>query len=688
MTHNPRFSSLWLLGALLWPAMGWSLGLGSGPSSVSLGQPLDFRVPVRLQPSEVLEPECVRAEVRVGDGILLPSTLDVGSAPGAGSIRVLTVQRIDEPIVTVTLTAGCLAPIRRQYVVMADPPGLGLPAQAAAPLAVTESAALGSGSPGLSAAAGSPIEEGRAVLRAVAPGASAPASSRVAAARPPASATTPSAAAARPRAARPATEPRRRASAPANAAAPAGRPRLQLDPEVPPAVATTVQPAAIQEALAAVADAASAARAAAAAASASALRIAELEKAVEESRRQALASQSEVLRLRTELAKRSAAGSSLPPWLWPMVALLFFAGVAVAWLLWRLRGMQRTQELAWARASALVASELASVQGTGAASVGATTVAGADGPSTTPGAGPRTAPATLAVAAGGSRGAVVPPRSASAPADAPSFSLSSLDQLTSIPPAPTLAGDPFPEVPTERTIAVTGSRTRPLPPGSVFGDGPRDVTIEELIDVDQQAEFFLALGQDQSAIDVLVSHLRSTGGASPLTYLKLLEIYRRVGDQAAYDRTRVRFNQRYNAYAPEWGEDLSAGRTLEDHADVVRRLQHAWTRPLDAMAELESLLFRKVDGELFELQAYRDLLFLYAMARDRLDREEGDPDRVDLLLPLDARAPRVGAVGDARATAEIPPEDRPTAPLELDLDLTPPPRTQDSIFEPPRSGSG
>ena len=687
MTHNPRFSSLWLAGALLWPAMGWSLGLGSGPSSVALGQPLDFRVPVRLEPSEVLEPECVRAEVRVGDGIPLPATLDVGSAPGAGSIRVLTRQRIDEPIVTVTLTAGCLAPVRRQYVVMADPPGLGMPAQAAAPLPVTEPAAAGSGpTSALPAAAGSPIEEGRAVLRAVAPGASAPAASGSAAAPPRASATATSSATARPRAARPATEPRRRASA--NAAAPAGRPRLQLDPEVPPAVATTVQPAAIQEALAAVADAASAARAAAAAASASALRITELEKAVEESRRQALASQAEVLRLRTELAKRSAAGSSLPPWLWPMVALLFFAGVAVAWLLWRLRGMQRTQELAWARASALVASELASVQGTGAASVGAATVAGADGPSTTPGAGPRTAPATLAVAAGGAQGSVVPPRSASVAVAAPSFSLSSLDQLTSIPPSPTLAGDPFPELPTERTSAVTASRTRPLSPSSVFGEGPRDVTIEELIDVDQQAEFFLALGQDQSAIDVLVSHLRSTGGASPLTYLKLLEIYRRVGDQAAYDRTRVRFNQRYNAYAPEWGEDLSAGRTLEDHADVVRRLQDAWTRPLDAMAELESLLFRKVDGELFELQAYRDLLFLYAMARDRLDREEGDPDRVDLLLPLDARAPRVGAVGDARATAEIPPEDRPTAPLELDLDLTPPPRTQDSIFEPPRSGSG
>jgi hypothetical protein len=52
------------------------------------------------------------------------------------------------------------------------------------------------------------------------------------------------------------------------------------------------------------------------------------------------------------------------------------------------------------------------------------------------------------------------------------------------------------------------------------------------------------------------------------------------------------------------------------------------------MAELEALLFRKSRGELFDLPAYREVLFLYALARDLLDRAAVDTGSVDLLLPL------------------------------------------------------
>ena len=60
------------------------------------------------------------------------------------------------------------------------------------------------------------------------------------------------------------------------------------------------------------------------------------------------------------------------------------------------------------------------------------------------------------------------------------------------------------------------------------------------------------------------------------------------------------------------------------------------------MAELEALLFRKSRGDLFDLPAYREVLFLYAMARDLLDREAGGSGNVDLLLPLAGD----GAFGD------------------------------------------
>ncbi|OYU75357.1 MAG: hypothetical protein CFE45_32915, partial [Burkholderiales bacterium PBB5] len=83
------------------------------------------------------------------------------------------------------------------------------------------------------------------------------------------------------------------------------------------------------------------------------------------------------------------------------------------------------------------------------------------------------------------------------------------------------------------------------------GVPPRPVSVEELLDLDQQVEFFRVLGQEQSAVDLLLSHVRSTGGISALPYFKLLEIYRHQGDEEAYERTRERFNQRFNAHAPD-----------------------------------------------------------------------------------------------------------------------------------------
>lgn len=151
-----------------------------------------------------------------------------------------------------------------------------------------------------------------------------------------------------------------------------------------------------------------------------------------------------------------------------------------------------------------------------------------------------------------------------------------------------------------------------------FGTGapPRPVSVEELLDLDQQVEFFLALGQAQSAIDLLLGHVRSTGGTNALPYFKLLEIYRDQGDEEAFERTRERFNQRFNALAPDWTGDLAGGRLLEDYAEVVERLQRAWPQPAQALAELESLLLRRADLEPFDLPAYRDVLMLHALLRE------------------------------------------------------------------------
>jgi hypothetical protein len=222
--------------------------------------------------------------------------------------------------------------------------------------------------------------------------------------------------------------------------------------------------------------------------------------------------------------------------------------------------------------------------------------------------------------------------------------------------------------------------TAVLPASALVEDAlTRPVSVDELIDLEQQAEFFVVLGEEDAAVDLLMAHLRSSGGTSPLPYLRLLEIYRRCGNREAYERMRKRFGQRFNAVAPHWDADPDQGRDLQDYPAVLAALQAGWSQPLDAMAELENLLFRKRSGDLFDLPAYRDVLTLFSVARD-LHRLEAQPvPDVDVLLPLagggELSLGPTPSIFDnllpANADAEQAREDRPTAPVDLDLSEAP-----------------
>ncbi|MBI3153789.1 MAG: hypothetical protein HYZ20_00105, partial [Burkholderiales bacterium] len=229
----------------------------------------------------------------------------------------------------------------------------------------------------------------------------------------------------------------------------------------------------------------------------------------------------------------------------------------------------------------------------------------------------------------------------------------------------TYVDEPAPTAVT-RSGSAAAAPVRPIESAPTAALAAHAVSTEELIDLEQQAEFFIVLGQDDAAVDLLMAHLRDSAGASPLPYLKLMEIYRRLGDDAAYRRTQERFNQRFNARAPDWGAREHTGRGLESYPVVVAGLQRAWAEPIDAMAELEALLFRRGGGQVFDLEAYRDLLFLYGIAREAHEsraRDSGATGMVDVLLPLDtAPAELEGPARAARRAAS-------TQPMTLDVDL-------------------
>ena len=98
----------------------------------------------------------------------------------------------------------------------------------------------------------------------------------------------------------------------------------------------------------------------------------------------------------------------------------------------------------------------------------------------------------------------------------------------------------------------------------------------------------------------------------------------------------------------------------------------AWRLPSQASDLLEMLLFRR-DGSqgAFDLRAYEELLFLYALARDLVEHDRG-ADGVDLLLPLDT-----GSEPPAIVHAEVTrsPARREEQAVDVDLDLGTPPKT-------------
>lgn len=621
-------------------------GLGAGAAGAVLGQPLDYAVQVRLDPGEPLSAECVLAEVMSGDRRVPPPlvrTLVEMTGPESARIRVLTQPSIDEPVVSVQLSVGCSSKISRRYVVLADPP-LNAPASASS----VAPAFAASPPPAEPVAAPAPA--------AVTPSVTAPQSSGGDAAALAGAAATSGAASpvAKPRPT-PKAERRLAAAAPRQPKAPRAVPdqqpvaRLKLDPAE--AAVRRTEALAVEQAMAAVEQAASAARAAASAASASAERVAVLERTVEQLRAEAKSSGEQAAQMRSRLQ----AAENSNNWTWPLLGLAGALSALAAWLAWRLGRANTARQQGWHAATV-------EEPRTAVPTMQPLTEQLASRPATAP--VPFVTSAAVATQAA--------PVAVSRPKAAPAWP----------PPAPAVAWPPpatsiLPHDPTE-PVDTGMMRTQPLPPQALPDAGAaRDVTIEELIDLEQQAEFFIVLGQDESAIDLLVEHLRSTGGGSPLPYLKLLEIHHRRNDHEAYERMRSRFNHRFNAYAPEWGVDLTHGRALDDYPGVIPRLQQVWSRPLDAMAELEALLFRKSRGELFDLPAYREVLFLYSLARDLLDRSSADSGNVDLLLPMSdgtefgstSPAPYLGLERDAFKDTQAP-EDLPTAPVDFDLTST------------------
>lgn len=103
-----------------------ALSLGNSRSVVVLGSPIDLTFEVQPDPGVDLASSCISAQLVSGDVPISPSQVRVAPLPEvaghSSAVRVQAYTIAREPVLTATITAGCMGRVSRTYTFLAELP--------------------------------------------------------------------------------------------------------------------------------------------------------------------------------------------------------------------------------------------------------------------------------------------------------------------------------------------------------------------------------------------------------------------------------------------------------------------------------------------------------------------------------------------------------------------------------------
>lgn len=624
---------IWIGSILLSTAVGSTAAtLGRYSGAVLIGRPLDVRVQALVGPDEDVASLCMQADVFFGDAQLAPSSVRTStqrSAPDAeASVRIQTTVAVNEPLVSVVVRVGCVSAFSRRFVLLADP--LSEPAVVAGPQQSTPVAPanLATLRPLPALAPASPTRRDAAnSVDGSAPSAAAP--KVVADAR-----------AIRPT--KPASVVRRPVEPVKDTA-----PRLQLDPldvslaiEQDPVLKLSLsllsEPSSNEQERTAAAQLWQAINATPEEILRDAQKLSVLEAEAKGLREQ---------EARNKLALQDMQGqvqrAQYLTWLVYLLGGLLLMSVLGALYLWRRRGNTSAASGAknwWTAGSAEK---------------------------------PRSSAPKTSAAAVSTQGVDID---------------LNLDGESSFDDLQVLHDD---AVESEAALLSSADR-RELPPGQMGVS--RSVATEELFDVQQQSDFFVSLGEYEQAIDVLKNHLSESQEPSALAYLDLFKLYHKLGRRDDYTKLREEFNHQFNAGAPLFDQYTDDSQGLEAYETAFGRIQALWPQPR-VLDVIEQSIFRDAndtEAEVFDLEAYRELLLLHAIAKDMIKRDSGSllsgPDfQHTAIKPLKAAGNKAlaSAVAEEAMAGRVtqPFDELPPASLRFGLDVDLDALSEMSAFE-------
>jgi len=209
----------------------------------------------------------------------------------------------------------------------------------------------------------------------------------------------------------------------------------------------------------------------------------------------------------------------------------------------------------------------------------------------------------------------------------------------------------------------------PSAPGNM-----KSINTREMLDVRQQAEFFMALGQHDEAVRLLESSIRGSADSNPLVLLDLLKILHTLSRRSDFERYREEFNAQFTGRIPSYANFQMEGNGLDTYEEICHQIVVLW--PTEYTIDyIEQCLVRMPEDDPeqgIDLEAFKDLLLLYGVLK-RLDQGY-DSD----LAPFSASRPDQHALSqsasmNAGLTAPLPVSaggyGAATTPMDLDLDL-------------------
>lgn len=647
----------------------WALTLGGLRGVVLLGRSLDVSVQIVADANESVTASCVTAEVYYADARQINPAISLSPNADGVLARVQLTTPVTEPVVSVALRVACGTTSQRRYVLLADFPGA--TAQAGVEVTALHSAPMLV----LPQSMGPSVSQAMTPAVAPAPAASAPAEAPTRkhphkhAKRPtPAESAQVAAASGQGAAPGPAQFAAPRAAKPA-----AGRAVLKLDPM--DLFSDRVDSLDTATLFAPPADALRQAR-----------DIASLQGDAKALRELAARHEARIADLTTQL--QEARSQQAPLWLLEaLLALVVLCLGAVGWLLWD-RHRDGSKARQWWRESD-------------------------DSPATAFMA----PPTRVAEPVQAPVGAAAPAGEAAVPKPVISDNFQTVALKTAALQAP-LSGaalgstgvsqagaaglsQPVQEVDLDLDLdsfmLSDAARSADAGQASASG-GVHIISSEAVMDIRQQAEFFVSLGQTDRAQRILQKHLDDNEQANPLIYLDLLTLYQSMGQKLDFRALRTQFLQHFNADLPDFPAFTLEGKGLEGYPETLERITQAWSCG-QALGVLDACIFRQpaqAHGHAsFDTAAFKDLLLLHTLAeevmRDSVDlpREVPQAPMLDMDLrtqpvePLDASmlpaqwpAPTSPAVVQASdifgADADLPPLPEPAAePDPLDRNFEP-----------------